>query len=109
MDIRIQSERIKALKAMEFLARQINSENIFESWLTMGPADGDIKYGDLNVSSEDAEDLSYYTEDNEFRDIMKTFLKLMAKASKDGGLYCGGICTEHSYTDEVYKLIAGIV
>ena len=42
MDARIQAERIKAVKAMEFLARQINNENIFESWLTMGPADGDI-------------------------------------------------------------------
>lgn len=98
MDARIQAERIKAVKAMEFLARQINNENIFENWLTMGPADGDIKYGDLEVKPEDAEDLEYYIEDNEFRDLMKTFLNLMTEAKKDGGLYCGNVCTENSYT-----------
>lgn len=99
MDARIQAERIKAVKAMEFLARQINNENIFESWLTMGPADGDIKYGDLEVKPEDAEDLEYYIEDNEFRDLMKTFLNLMTRAKKDGGLYCGNVCTGHTFKD----------
>ena len=99
MDARIQAERIKAVKAMEFLARQINNENIFESWLTMGPADGDIKYGDLEVKPEDAEDLEYYIEDNEFRDLMKTFLNLMTRAKKDGGLYCGNVCTEKTLKD----------
>ncbi len=94
MDRRIKEERIKSVKAMEFLARQINNENIFESWLINGPADGDICYGDLEVKPEDFEDLEYYIEDNEFRDLMKTFLKLMCQAKDDGGLYCGNVCTE---------------
>lgn len=100
MDSRIKEERIKAVKAMEFLARQINNENIFETWLSMGPADGDIKYGDL--TSDNSEDLEYYIEDNEFRDLMKTFLNLMSKAKEDGGLYCGNICSNHSYVFPFY-------
>lgn len=100
MDSRIKEERIKAVKSMEFLARQINNENIFETWLTMGPADGDIQYGDL--TSNNSEDLEYYIEDNEFRDLMKTFLNVMSQAKEDGGLYCGTVCTKMSEEFPIY-------
>lgn len=100
MDRRIKEERIKAVKAMEFLARQINNENIFETWLSMGPADGDIEYGDL--TSDNSEDLEYYIEDNEFRDLMKTFLNVMSRAKEDGGLYCSNICTKRSEEFPIY-------
>ena len=42
-------ERMKMVKAMEFIARQVNNEEIFNAWLTDGVPDGDIEYGDLDV------------------------------------------------------------
>jgi hypothetical protein len=44
-------ERMKMVKAMEFIAHQINDEEIFlDWWLPGGVADGDIEYGDLSVN-----------------------------------------------------------
>ena len=36
-------ERTKAVLAMEYIARQINDEEIFDIWLTYGPGDGEIE------------------------------------------------------------------
>ena len=41
------AERIKMVKAMEYIARNLNNEHIFYRWLMTGVADGDIAYGDL--------------------------------------------------------------
>lgn len=88
-------ERIKMVKAMEYIARQINNEEVFyDFWLTCGVADGDIKYGDLNVSSVDEISLGYYIEDEEFSDLMRLFLKTMKFAYKDGGLYCDNVVSK---------------
>lgn len=87
-------ERIKMVKAMEYIARQINDESVFELWLMEGVADGDISYGDMNVLDEDDIDLEYYLGDDEFSDLMKTFLDCMAHARKSGGLYCGDIVSK---------------
>ena len=84
-------ERIKMVKAMEFIARQINDELVFDHWLTGGVADGDIEYGDLTVNADDAELLDYYLEDENFKDLMQLFLRLMASAKKNGGLYADGV------------------
>ena len=81
-------ERIKMVKAMEFIARQINDEEVFYGWLMSGVADGDIEYGDLAGESED---LDYYIEDDSFADLMHTFLRIMHRAYKSGGLYCDGV------------------
>ena len=87
------NERIKMVKAMEFIARQINDEMVFDGWLLGGVADGDIEYGDLNEpTEEDRENLGYYIDDSNFRDLMGCFLRRMAKAYKSGGLYCDGVC-----------------
>lgn len=88
------SERIKMVKAMEFIARQINDENIFESWLIGGVADGDIGYMDHGYNDLDAEDLAYYIDDKNFRDLMGLFLRCMKRAYKSGGLYCDGIVSD---------------
>lgn len=82
------TDRIKMVKAMEFVARQVNDEGVFESWLIGGVADGDIKYGDLEVRDEDREDLAVYIEDESFADLMHTFLYVMKNASRSGGLCC---------------------
>ena len=84
-------ERIKMVKAMEYIARQINDEAVFERWLIGGVGDGDIEYGELEVGAEDEENLDYYIEKDEFSDLMGVFLRVMVGAAKSGGLYCDGV------------------
>lgn len=88
-------ERIKMVKAMEFIAQQINDEEIFEAWLIDGVADGDIEYGDL--SAEAGEDMDYYLEDQHFSDLMDTFLRCMYAAKKSSGLYCDRVVSGVDY------------
>ena len=87
------SEREKMLKAMEFIARQINDEDVFDPWLMYGIADGDIKYGDLDVTEHDV-NLEYYLEDDCFKDIMTVFLRRMVQAWNSGGLCCDGVTSK---------------
>ena len=84
-------ERIKMVKAMEFIVRQINNEDFIIPWLYVGVADGDIEYGDL---SDGVDDAISYTDDETFKELMSVFLRCMAKAKSDGGLYCDGIMSE---------------
>jgi len=84
-------KRCEIVRAMELLARAVNNEDIFYSWLMVGVADGDIG---PNTTDED---LSCYIEDDEeFADLMDTFLRLMRNAHEDGGLYVDGIVSEPS-------------
>ena len=85
-------ERTKMVKAMEFIARQINDEEVFEGWLMNGVADGDIEYGDLTVGED--EDLSCYLDDDSFADLMACFLRRMAAAHRSGGLYCDKVVSK---------------
>ena len=87
-------ERIKMVKAMEFICRNINDEEVFEGWLMDGVADGDIEYGTLDIQPDDYEDLEYYIEDKHFADLMDTFLHCMKKARKSGGLYCDNVVSK---------------
>ena len=84
------TDRIAAVRAMELLARAINDEEIFETWLTLGVADGDID------GHETEEDLECYIDDEDFADLMDTFLFIMKKAYKSGGLYFDGIRSKPS-------------
>ena len=81
-------KRIEIVKAMEKLARAVNDEDVFETWLTYGVADGDI-----DESTTDDE-LDYYVDDDTFADLMDTFLATMSQARKSGGLYVDGIVSE---------------
>ena len=87
------NERIKMVKAMEFIARQINDEELFGEWLAIGVADGDVQYGDLTLYHDD---IKYYIEnDAVFADLMDTFLLVMSTAYNDkSGLYCDGITSK---------------
>lgn len=87
-------ERIKMVKAMEFICRQLNDEEIFDGWLMVGVADGDIPYGNLSVETEDYDNLDYYIDDDNFADLMHTFLRLMSRARRSGGLYCDNIVSK---------------
>ena len=96
--------RIKMVKAMEFIASNINNEDILETWLSLGVADGDISYGDLQVQptgtlpDEDYENLYPYFEDDEnFAQLMDLFLYVMDKARKNGGLYCDHVASKNFF------------
>lgn len=82
-------ERKKMILAMEYIARQINDEDVFEGWLMCGVPDGDIEYGCTDISVIDDND--YFLEDDNFKDLMTCFLRRMSSAYNDGGLYCGGV------------------
>ena len=86
-------ERVKMVKAMEYIARQVNDEEVFYGWLTLGVADGDIEYGDLTVNENLEEDeAAWYADDDKgFAELMETFLSVMKAAKKSGGLYCDGV------------------
>ena len=90
-------ERVSMIKAMEFICRQINDEDVFEGWLIGGVADGDIKYGDLGANDEN---LDYYTDDKDFSGLMACFLRRMSAANKSGGLYCDGVVGENDSDEE---------
>ena len=85
-------ERKKMVVAMEYIARQINNEEVFEGWLMSGIADGDIKYGDMDIANIDDDD--YYMRDDNFKELMTTFLIMMKGAWRSGGLYCGGVVSK---------------
>lgn len=84
-------ERVKMVKAMEYIARQVNDESVFDSWLWAGVADGDIGYGDFDYSPKSVEELSYYLKDKNFGELMTLFTTLMVRARQSGGLYCDGV------------------
>lgn len=87
-------KRVKMVKAMEFIARQLNDEGILDEWLTLGVADGDIQYGDLAPTSTNIEELTdYFGDDRVFADLMDEFLQCMQGAARFGGLYCDGVCS----------------
>ena len=92
-------EREKMVRAMEMIARNVNDEELLESWLTVGVADGDIPYGKLELSEDFDE---YYIDDTNFKNLMSVFLRTMHYAWKDGGLYCDGVvsCDKTDYCIE---------
>lgn len=81
------NERAKMVACMEYIARQINNENVLDTWLMCGVADADIEYGNFDITKID----DCYIDDTNFKNLMSTFLICMENAFKDGGLYCGGI------------------
>lgn len=82
-----QIDRAKAILAMEFLARQINNEDVFMNWLLGGVADEDIPYGSLDINDVD----EWYIEPDNFADLVLCFMRQMKKAYEHGGLYCGKV------------------
>ncbi len=80
-------ERVEMVRAMEYICRQINDEDVFEGWLMCGVADGDI---DEATTNEEIIELGY-TDDTTFVDLMDCFLRRMLGANRSGGLFCGGV------------------
>lgn len=80
-------ERAKMVLAMEYIARTVNDEDVFEPWLVLGVADGDITHGSTDINEVD----DYYLEDDNFKDLISLFLRMMKYAWESGGLYCDDI------------------
>jgi hypothetical protein len=85
-------ERVKMVKCMEYIARNINDESIFDGWLMLGVADGDIVYGDLDDTNDG--DMDYYIEDTNFAYLMHRFIHMMKKCDCTGGLVCDGVLSD---------------
>lgn len=88
LTIPVRNERIELIKAMELIARTVNDESVFMTWLANGVADGDIN------DDTDDEELDWYTEDERYASLMNTFLDLMSEAKNSGGLYSDGILSK---------------
>lgn len=83
------AKRCAAVRAMDFLARSVNNEDIlYGKWLMGGVADGDI------TDDTTDEDLEWYIEDMNFSELMACFLRCMKAANEDGGLYIDGIVSK---------------
>lgn len=81
--------RADVVRAMDCLARCVNDEEVFDMWLALGVADGDI---DAHTTNDE---LMWYCEDDNFADLMERFLDLMVAAKKFGGLYEDGIVSKY--------------
>lgn len=85
------AERVKMVRAMETLCRNINDEYVFEYWLMYGVADGDI-----DEDTTDEEVAEYCEDDELFADLMNAFLHCMSRAYRSGGLYCDRVVSKKS-------------
>jgi hypothetical protein len=100
------TERIKLVKAMEYVARQINAEDIFlDLWLTDGVADGDIEYGDLEVrpGDEDEYGAGWYIQDEHFAELMEAVRMLRDRACREWAKAATGREFRRFYTLDVDK------
>ena len=84
-------ERKMVIIAMEILARNVNSEDVFDYWLSCGIPDGEINYDEAiqcpDIARDKIDDYDLYlTDDNWYIDLCQTFLRLMRAAYNDGGL-----------------------
>lgn len=79
------TRRKAAVLAMECLVRSCNDEELIMPWLMNGVPDGDIN----KYSIDEVDD--YFVEDEHFAELMGLFLRIMARAKSDGGLYIDGI------------------
>ena len=77
-DLKLLVSRVHALECMEFLARQINDERIFETWLMGGVPDD----ADKDMLYDIAED------DESFYHVCRCFGRVIGSANTDehGGL-----------------------
>jgi hypothetical protein len=97
-------ERIRLIKAMDFIAGYINDENIFYSWLSLGVADGDIEDPGIPVTQEEIENLEcYVNDDDSFAETIGLFVRLMKRAHGSGNLYCDGVVGKKGWGDSLDK------
>jgi hypothetical protein len=82
-------KQAKMVIEMDNIARCINDENIFDSWLMGGVPDGDIPYK-TTISMEDIDEVAEMYDEDDFKVFVGCFLRCMESAGKDG-LYVDGV------------------
>jgi hypothetical protein len=82
-------KQAKMVIEMDNIARCINDENIFDSWLMGGVPDGDIPYK-TTISMEDIDEVAEMYDEYDFKVFVGCFLRCMESAGKDG-LYVDGV------------------
>lgn len=80
------------VRAMEYIARQVNDDEVLDLWVNLGIADGDVPYAVLTDESEDW--LEEYITDEGLSDLMRVFLRVMTMAYRSGGLWCEGVSSK---------------
>ena len=83
-------ERLELLRAIDLIARSCNNEDHIDYWLTNGIADGD---------ADSDKELDFYTNDDNFAEVMDAFLETMHLARENGGLYCDGVTNDPEIID----------
>lgn len=78
-------DRVKAVRAMDFLARSLNNVDHLERWLMYGVADGDQTLTDKEIADT-------YCDDATFTALSDEFTYLMRIARNNGGLFIDGLC-----------------
>lgn len=86
-------EQAKMIIEMDNIARCVNDENIFDSWLMGGVPDGDIPYKDT-ISMGDLDEVAEMYDEYEFKMFVGCFLRCMKSAGKDG-LYVDGVVADN--------------
>lgn len=86
-------KQAKMIIEMDNIARCINDESIFDSWLICGVPDGDIPYK-TTISMEDIDEVAEMYDEDEFKMFVGCFLRCMESAGKDG-LYVDGIVADN--------------
>ena len=79
----------KMVIEMDNIARCVNDENIFDSWLMCGVPDGDIPYNPT-ISMKYIDKIAEMYDEYDFKVFVGCFLRCMKSAGKDG-LYVDGV------------------
>lgn len=79
-----EKEIATALRAMDFLARSCNDEDLIMGWFMAGVADGDCE------SLSDEELVEAYGDPDTLKGVIGCFLRRMKRA-QESGLYIAGI------------------
>ena len=69
-------EQAKMIIEMDNIARCVNDENIFDSWLMGGVPDGDIPHKDT-ISLEDLDEVAEMYDEYDFKVIVGCFVGCM--------------------------------
>ena len=83
------AERVAVLRAMNTIALSLNDEDYIMWWLQDGVPDGEI-----DDTTTDEELYWLVEDDNDFADLMNTFVKIMRKQPARRALYVDGIVSE---------------
>ena len=92
MHMTVKSKRMDMVRAMEYIARQVSNDEVLDLWVNLGVVGNDIPYSVLTDGSE--EWLEKYITDEGLSNLMRVFLRVMAMAYAEDGLWCAGVSSK---------------